>query len=288
MEPRAGLEALARNLDAAQKLLRENADAYPALNAASQALRRVSRNANRPIRLAILGESNSGKSSIANFIAGEIALPALPIANTRLPTLLHYAPVPFIEALHESGERFALAPGDKVALHNIVRLEVGLPSEPLRTVEILDFPGSANPLFQTDLLGVLRHRIDAAIWTTVATQAWRETERQAWSRLPQRIRRFGLLAVTHCDLISGEEDMRRLRARLQTVASEHFHAICFVAPPASHGMGTPEPESAAGAAADLFSKAGRLIWQFETERLDKAVVITRRVAEKALARLERD
>jgi hypothetical protein len=276
MEPRVERQTLIQALDAAQELLQETARSYPNLLPASRALRRVSRLLMRPLRLAVLGESNSGKSTIANLIAGEMALPALPVANTRLPSLLYYAPVPRVEALHESGDRSVLTFDHGFSPQSIVRLEVGLPSDMLRAVEILDFPGSANPLFQTDILAVLRHGIDAAIWTTVATQAWRETERFAWSGLPERIRRHGLLAVTHRDLIAGEDDLRKLRARLKTVAEEHFSAMCLVG-----AARAPEDDTA-----DLFSELGQLRERIEAERLRKAVVTTQRVAADALDRLE--
>ncbi len=281
MEPRAGLQSLIEDLAAAQDLLQRTAHAHPAVYAATRTLQRIARVLNRPFRIAVLGESNSGKSTIANFIAGEMALPALPVANTRLPTLLHYAPVPFVEALHETGRRSALAPDDELPLEDILRLEVGLPSEALRGIEILDFPGSANPLFHACVSTALRHRIDAAIWATVATQAWRETERQAWLKLPQRIKSRGILAVTHRDLIRSGDDFAKLKARLQAVQQEHFGALCFVAAEATHAVaGSPHP------AAGLLLEVRRLVQDFDLRRAGKAVLVTRKIASRALATID--
>ena len=86
------LRSLVQNLDSAQNILRKAAASHAFLEAPARALGRVARVASRPLRLAILGESNSGKSSLANLLAGEATLPALPVANTMLPTLLRYAP----------------------------------------------------------------------------------------------------------------------------------------------------------------------------------------------------
>ncbi len=273
MEPRARLQSLVESLDAAQALLQARASSYPVLLGPSRALQRIAHIVKRPLRLAILGESNSGKSTLANLIAGEMALPALPVANTRLPTLLHFAPAPRVDALHESGERFSLGQGRSFTARNIVRLEVGLPSERLRRVEILDFPGSANPLFRTDLVAVLRHRIDAAFWATVATQAWRETERLAWMGLPERIRRRGLLVVTHCDLIGSEEDFRKLKGRLEEVEKAFFSAMSFA-------DSTPHTTAA------LLRDVDHLVAQFEVERLEKAIAVTQQLAQNTHTRLE--
>src|SRR5215831_15492170 len=100
LEYEAGLRSLVQGIDSAQNILRRAAASYPFLETSAHALERIARAACRPLRLAILGESNSGKSSLANLLTGEATLPALPVANTRLPTLLRYAPAAFACALY--------------------------------------------------------------------------------------------------------------------------------------------------------------------------------------------
>jgi Dynamin family len=277
----AGLRPLVQSLESAQNILRRAAASHAHLDAAARALGRIARAACRPLRLAILGESNSGKSSLANLLAGEATLPAMPIANTRLPTLLRYAPAAFACALYPGGARRTLSGSAKLPPGPMIRVEVGLPIETLKRIEILDFPGSANPLYPTDLLDVLRHGIDAAVWATVATQAWRETERIAWLALPKRVRSCGLLAVTHCDLIATEEDFRRLRARLKADAGPYFQEMSFVS--AQHS--TPEAPVEPLDAAKLSGDIDRIAQAFLAGRLSKAVAITRRLAGQTLERI---
>jgi hypothetical protein len=282
---RLGYEARRRRLlqsvESAQDTLRRAAASHSMLEAPARALGRVARAACRPLRLAILGESNSGKSSLANLLAGEATLPALPVANTRLPTLLRHAPAAFACVLDPGGTRHTLSGSSKIPAGPIIRVEVGLPIEMLKRIEILDFPGSANPLFPTGPLDVLRHGIDAAVWATVATQAWRETERIAWLALPKRVRSRGLLAVTHCDLIATGEDFRRLRARLTSDAGPHFQEMSFV----STQPGTAAVPAETLDAANLSGDIDRLAQAFLGGRLDKAVAIARGLAEQALGRL---
>jgi hypothetical protein len=272
---------LLQSLESAQNILRGAAASYSSLQAPARALGRIARAACRPLRLAILGESNSGKSSLANFLAGEAALPALPVANTRLPTLLLYAPAAFACALYPGGVRRTLSGSTKFPAGPIIRIEVGLPIETLKRIEILDFPGSANPLFPTEFPGVVSHGIDAAVWATVATQAWRETERITWLALPKRVRSRGLLAVTHCDLIATGEDFRRLRARLKSDAGPYFQGMRFVSAPHSTAAVPAETLDMAKLAGDI----DQLAQSFLTSRLDKAAAITRRLAGQALGRL---
>jgi hypothetical protein len=174
-----------------------------------------------------------------------------------------------------------LSGSTKLPAGPIIRVEVGLPIETLKRIEILDFPGSANPLYPTDLLDVLNHGIDAAVWATVATQAWRETERIAWLALPSRVRSRGLLAVTHCDLIATGEDFRRLRARLKTDAGPYFQEISFVSAQRIASAAPAEPLDAAKLSADI----ERLAQAFLAGRLNKAAAITRRLAGQALERI---
>jgi hypothetical protein len=276
----ARLGPLLQSIESSQNILRKAAGSYSFLEAPARALGRVARAARRPLRLAILGESNAGKSSLANLLAGEATLPALPVANTRLPTLLQYAAAASACALFASGARQTLSGSTKIPSGPIIRVEVGLPIETLKRVEILDFPGSANPLFPTSLPDVLRHGIDAAVWATVATQAWRETERIAWLALPKRVRSRGLLAVTHCDLIASAEDFRRLRLRLSSDAGPYFQGMSFVSVQHVSAAVPAEPLDAAQLSGDI----DRLAQTFLASRLDKAAAITRRLAGQALAR----
>jgi len=259
---------------------------HPVLHTTARILRRISGILNRPLRLVILGESNSGKSTIANLILGDATLPALPVANTRLPTLLRHAPAPVVEVIRKNGRKFILTAKDELGFHDVLRLDVGLPSEQLRRVEVLDFPGSANPLFHADVAMIPRQGVDAVIWATVATQAWRETERRAWAKLPKRLRSRGILAVTQCDLIKSESDFSKVKARLQLVREEHFTALCFVAAQRKHqtAPGTGPRDSST---ASLLSEIERLGQNLRAERSEKAVRLARRLASRALAGLER-
>jgi hypothetical protein len=290
MQFSAQLQGLTQTLNAAKRQLERDGQNYPLLNPAICALRRLAQRVNRPLRVAILGESNAGKSSIANGILGDVMLPALPVANTRLPVLLRYAPAAAVSAVWANGQSLNLAPQEDYSLDQVIRLDVTLPLDTLRGLELLDFPGSSDPLFHVDLSTLRWHRPDAAIWATAATQAWRETERAAWMSLPPKLRKHGILAVTHSDLIASDDDFKNLEGRLRTVAAAHFAGICFLsaakvqmqnvfAKPLVHA-------SINHGVAGVFDQLAAIKRDFEMERVENAVAVTRRIATRTLSRLE--
>ena len=271
-------QATIQGLIGAEEALRKAAASRPSLEGPCRAFGRIVRAAIRPMRIGILGESNSGKSTLANFLVGVQTLPALPVANTRLPALLKFAPSPTVAVLCETGKRITLSDSENLPQGTIKRLEVGLPNPLLHSVEFLDLPGSANVLIQSRR-DPEEHGMDAAIWTTVATQAWRESERTRYLRLPEAVRKRSLLAVTFCDLINAEDDVNRLHARLAASAKPYFREICFLA------AGYDDHNDTASMNQFFHTQIDLLVEEFSTARLVKAAGIGRRLAESTLGRL---
>ena len=294
MDVEGKLRFAAQGLADAEGILQKAADAYPFLDGPGRAFKRMAKAVNRPLRIGILGETNSGKSSLANLLAGVSALPADPVAHTALPALLKYASQPSVTAVYGNGQRIAfpvrqsvarvvasiqdssvksgLPAGGSVPPSDLKVLEVGLPSSMLRSVEILDLAAGSQ--------GLQGYPIDAAIWTTVATQAWRETERAQWTKLPQAMRSRSLLAVTFSDLAAGKgNNLKRLQARLESSAKPHFRGICFVE------NGDEDPAAAAARNQVLFVQIQYLAQEFAAWRMGKAMEIARRVMAGAISKL---
>ncbi len=280
-------------LDEIEGILRKAADNYPYLDGPARALKRMAKPAGRPLRIGILGEANSGKSSLANFLAGVPALPVPSPSYARVPVLLKYASKPCAAVYYNSGERVALpvlqdvaqtiaAIQNSAAMSGLMAgrslrsgglklLEAGLPSALLRSIEILDFP-AGNP-------GLQSYGVDAVIWTTAATQAWRESERAQWSRLPLSIQSRSFLAVTFCDLVADrEKNLTWLRTRLETSTNSLFRGIHFVE------NGAPELAAAASGNEALLAQIQYLAYEFAAERFSKAMAVAHRVTAEAAAK----
>jgi Dynamin family len=260
------------------------------LSAAIRAFGRTVRRLDRPLRLAITGEFNSGKSSLANLLARIESLPTAVISNTRIPTLLYHAREPEIWAVHNGGKREWLRADRERLPQSIFRLEVGLPSPRLRAMQVLDLPGLADPRFHAPV-DIAFHNVDAVVWCTMSTQAWKESERTAWSQLPTRLRTRGLLVSTHADLLHGDRDAEKLMGRLRAEAGSEFRDIILISTVDALALvqeGRTEPDWKATGAGTLETALHKLLVNVREQRAEAALKMTSRIADHALSHLEEE
>jgi hypothetical protein len=270
----------------ARRRLEKTGDGLTRLTPALRALRHIEAQLLRPLRLAVLGEFNSGKSTLANLMVGNAPLPTLQISNTRIPTLLHYESSPVVAAASRGGVYKVLTPTCDMPADTI-RIHVGLPIPRLRACEIVDFPGFADPWLTYGVLDISRHPVDAAIWCTFSTQAWKESESTAWRILPARIRANSLLAVTNKDLLTGDQ-IPKVMARIRNAAGSDFKEFALLS--ALEGRNAlsergevrdPELWRKSGAE-DFYGGVQRLISAIRQHRLEKAKALTSEIAGSVL------
>ncbi len=262
----------------------------PAIRALSRTVARL----DRPLRVAVLGEVNSGKSTLANLLAGVDSLPAAIIFNTLIPTLLYYAAEPEIWIEDERGRRERLNANSSLPERPIFRIDVGLPSPRLRTMQVLDLPGFICPVSGRIVVDTAAHNVDAAIWCTMSTQAWKESERAAWEVLPPRIGSRGLLVATHCDLLRGPNDRQKLLLRLKEQAGASFRAVMLLSTlealkaleVAGIGDAALEPAWRTSGAEMLEGALADLLLDLREQRAEAAMRMTSRIAQRALARID--
>lgn len=290
--PHAETIEILRQLDRALLQLEGMASATMPLSPAIRALKRTRSRLQRPLRLAIAGEFNAGKTSLANLLAGVESLPTAVVSCTRIPTLLYFAREPQVWAVHLDRRRDLLRVNRAVSEQSIFRLEVGLPSSRLRTMQILDLPGIADPRFYMLPDDLVPHNVDAVAWCTLGIQAWKETERSAWEQIPARLRGRGLLVVTHCDLLRGESDKERLHARLRREAGPSFDTIVFLSNTEALALvhegrvGSARVAWEASGAAALEAALDQLLLRVRKHRNRATLRVLGRIARHALDRLD--
>jgi GTPase SAR1 family protein len=258
------------------------------LSAAIRALLRTEQRLGRPLRVAICGEVNAGKSSLANLLAGIESLPTAITTNTLFPTLLYYAAEPEIWMVQAGGRRERLRSNRGMPREPILRIEVGLPSPRLAAMQILDLPGFVDSRSGGPDVDLAAHHIDATIWCTVSTQAWKESERSARSMLPPRLDARSVLVATHSDLLQGP-DRRKLMARLRDEVGTSFTGIVLLSTLeaiALMGMDRSGPAWVATGAEALETALAALLTSVREQRADAALSVTGRIAQRALARIE--
>lgn len=272
--------------------LERAASAGDMLAPAVRALRRIEGRLERPLRIAVIGEFNSGKSTLTNMLVRIESLPTAVVSNTRIPTLLYHAPEPEIFALHHDRRRERLRASDQAPSQEIFRVEVGLPSERLRAVQILDLPGLADARFDGAITDLAAHAVDVGLWCTLSTQAWKESERAAWEEIPERLRGRGLLVATHRDLLHDAADIEKVLNRLRAEAGPYFRDILLLS--TVEALAVAREDHAGAAASGVWSVSGaeafetaldELLRSVRIQRLDAAIEVTARIASRALSRI---
>jgi hypothetical protein len=255
-----------------------------------RAFRRIEDQLDHPLRVALVGEFNSGKSTLANLLARTESLPTAVVSNTRIPTLLCYAREPTIWVLDEHGSRVALRADQRDLPASIVRLQVGLPTQRLRRMQLLDLPGFADPKFRGPGIDTAVHDVHAVLWCTMSTQAWKESERTIWESLPARLRARALLVATHADLLHDTRDADKLLHRLHREGGPLFQGVVLIATQDALALARQHPEvnneawRATGADA-LEAALCQLLLHLREQRADAALKTTRRIADRAVLQL---
>jgi cellulose synthase operon protein C len=165
------------------------AAATPALVGLAAAAGRAAEALDRPLLVAVMGEFNAGKSSFVNAFCGEEVAPTGVTPTTATINVLRYAAVPAARAVHHDGTSRPIPPSAIAAflgaLHDddardVRQVEIFLPIESLRRVEIVDTPGlnSIRAEHERVARDFLRDA-DAIVWVLAVGQAAKATEKEA-------------------------------------------------------------------------------------------------------------
>lgn len=250
---------------------------------------RLGNQLNKPPRIVLLGEFNSGKSTLANALLGAEVLPTSVHVNTRVPLLIHYSDS--VSLTYEDHERVR-HPLSMSAIEELTQgaarmLRVGLPLARLKSFELIDTPGLATGCSQVDDLKLEAcRRSHIAVWCTVATQAWKASEQSIWRAMPCRLRQRGILAVTHRDAVRSDHDAKRLMSRLDAEAGAQFNQIVMVAASdalAAAQLASTSPDSV-DATAQWATSGGRELEHRLRNIIDSEMTSRRGSAERLLER----
>ncbi|MCL2722948.1 MAG: dynamin family protein [Polyangiaceae bacterium] len=142
----------------------------------------------RPVRLAIVGEFNAGKSTFINAVMGADVAPTGVLPTTATLHHLRYAPNPFARIkFHDAGAdtRERIVPSSElrttlkaIDTATVERVEILMPIASLTRVEILDTPGfNAPDPKHTEAARSAFEQADALVWLFDAAQPLKQTER---------------------------------------------------------------------------------------------------------------
>ena len=156
----------------------------------------------RPVRLAVVGEFNAGKSTFINALVGAEVAPMGILPTTATLHHLRFSPDRFAKIVfdrgHDPPERIVALGELRATLGTldaapILRVEIRMPLPSLARVEVLDTPGFNAPEREHERIArSALAQADIALWLLDATQAIKQSERvlleeaQAWG-LPLQV-----------------------------------------------------------------------------------------------------
>ncbi len=191
--------------------------------------RRLARWSMRKPVIAVMGEFSSGKSSLINLLTDLDLLPTQ-VTATRLPPIwMRYGSgAPY--RVDRSGRKHPIDWSDmsSIPLKDTRYIRLYCNAEILKRCDLIDTPGISDPTiparYWIDTVGYAH----AVLWCTHGGQAWRASERGAWTDLPKRLRDTSILLVTRKDRLKSQADMRKVDRRLSRETGDLFNARTFI------------------------------------------------------------
>lgn len=181
-------------------------------------------------RIVVVGEFQSGKSSVINALLRAPVLPTDPGLAGRPLIKITHTPAPSLSIVAEDTVGRIYKPADLDELCNgetLSSCEIKMELGQLEGVEIVEVP------FQPDT-GISKRDLDMIadadlmIWVTIASQAWRLSEKALVERLPYDLRERSILAISRADKLRSADDFDKIERRLQKDASPFFSEIVFM------------------------------------------------------------
>jgi len=143
----------------------------------------------RPLLVAVMGEFNAGKSSFVNALCGADVAPTGVTPTTATVNVLRYGPEPAARVVGHDGGTRPLSAADVARFLTALRadearsirmVEIFLPVETLRRVEIVDTPGLNSILPEHErVTRDFLQEADAIVWVFAIGQAAKATEKAA-------------------------------------------------------------------------------------------------------------
>lgn len=180
------------------------------------------------LRVALCGEVNSGKSTVLNALLRTRLLPDNIGCATRPVILATYRSQPGIEITHADGTQSLVETDcDPALLRDATQLQLWSDRPHFEGLEIIEVPlTKAEELTeeQIELIG----SCDLMIWVTIASQAWRLTEKTIVEQLGDARPPRAILAVTRADKLRAARDLERLRERVVRETVAYFQHCIFI------------------------------------------------------------
>ncbi len=180
----------------------------------------------RKPRLALMGEFSAGKSTLTNLLLGTSPLPSKVTATRLSPVWISYGDAePYRVDVDGTTEPVDIAHLEDIPVEETRVIRIQVESEILQSCDLIDFPGISDPNMDAEVWERVLDEVDAILWCTHATQAWRQSEAAVWEMIPEAVQQKSILVVTRFDKLTSDRDRNRVLARLRHETEDLFTGI---------------------------------------------------------------
>ncbi|WP_400085369.1 hypothetical protein [Yoonia sp. R78084] len=179
----------------------------------------------KPVRLAILGMPESGKSRLLNLLVGADVIPE----GVHLPTmqLVYGESEKSVCTLADgSKEEFNAVDSDMIAGLSPVFVEMQMPLPALNKISVLEVvaPNDTNAVHRASQWA--SKRTDVALW---CTRGFTEPEQRIWATMPDLIKDHAFCMVTHADFLKAQGLYEAAVGAISAAAGDEFNAVLAIA-----------------------------------------------------------
>lgn len=162
---------------------------------------------------------------MSNLLLGAHPLPEKVTATRLAPVWLSYGTAaPYRVGLDGDIAPVTLNALETVPVNTTRVIRLFMECEILELCDLIDFPGISDPNMPSIVWERLLPEVDAVIWCTHATQAWRQSEAAVWDTMPASVRDFSVLLITRYDKLINDTDRRRVFQRVRRETDGQFAA----------------------------------------------------------------
>lgn len=182
--------------------------------------------AHRKPRIALMGEFSAGKSTLSNLLLGARPLPEKVTATRLSPVWMsHGTDAPYRVDVDGTTEPVSLENLEAIPVEQTRVIRLFMECDILEVCDLLDFPGISDPNMSSSVWERVLTEVDAVIWCTHATQAWRQSEAAVWDTMPDILRENSILLITRFDKLTTDNDRRRVFKRVLRETKDMFGGV---------------------------------------------------------------
>ena len=185
-----------------------------------------SETAAKPLRVVVCGEVNSGKSTVINAILKGRVLPDFFGEKTRPFIHVRHGAEPSVTARFAAGREEQLDAMSSDVLKEAEACELVTDAAHLEGFEIIEMPFLNERDIRDDQIAFVESA-DLLVWTTIASQAWRLSEKSILDRCEKRPE-AAVLVVSRADKLRSDEDREKLRSRVERETVDYFRSIVMM------------------------------------------------------------